>query len=191
MVLSCGTAYAVPQDWPCKEFELQKCEQTEKSIDHIAYCRKDNNYTLKVNVFWREDMKSDDCGTAGCDGTITNLKTGQEENLRFFCEQENDSGGIKCHIRSDEEYILQKVTDDYYQVSLCDNTFLKYVNLKECSECTCVVHDSRTKDRSFDYYMRCKKSDYYLHCMTGNVYEEKYKQASGFDDLKNCQFNIK
>lgn len=185
MGLFCGRAYALPQDWPCTAFELKKCEQarSEDLTGHTVYCRQDDNYVSKVNVFWREDMESDDCGTAGCGGTITNLKTGQEENLRFFCEAENNYDGAKCYIRGGEEYILQKVTDEYYKVNLCDNASYKYVNLNECSGCTCVLHDSRKQE---DFYMGCKQDKDSLHCMSGNVYDEKYNPSGGTDDFKNC-----
>ena len=186
IALSCGSAYALPQDWPCKDFELQKCEQTEKSTDYIVYCGKDNDYALKVNVFWQKDKEADDCGTAGCDGTIKNLKTEQEENLRFFCKTENNYNIAKCNIRVGEEYILHKVTDDYYQVNLCSSTFFKYVNFNECSECMCIVHDSRKKGGDSDFYMGCRiENSNKLHCMTGNIYEEKYDPTND-NDFKNC-----
>ena len=188
MVLSCGKVYALPQDWPCTAFELKKCEQArnEDFTGYKVYCGENDNYALKVNVFWRTNTKSDDCGTAGCDGTIKNVKTEQEENLRFSCEAENNYDGAKCHIRSGEEYILQKVTDEYYKVDLCDNASYKYVNLNECSSCTCVLHDSLKQEGTSDFYMGCKQDKNFLHCMTGNVYEEKYNPASKTDDFKNC-----
>lgn len=188
MVLSCGKVYALPQDWPCTTFALKRCEQAENEdlTDYAVYCRQDDNYVLKVNMFWRENIKSDDCGTSGCAGTITNLKTGQEENLRFFCEAENNYNGAKCYIRNDEEYILKKVTDEYYEVNLCDNASYKYVNLNECSGCTCVLHASRKQKGVSDFYMGCKQNKDYLHCMTGNVYVEKYNPTGKADDFKNC-----
>ena len=186
--LSCGNVYALPQDWPCTAFELKKCDQAENEnlTDSEAYCGQDDKYVLKVNVFWNKQAKSDECGTAGCDGIIKNVETGQEENLRFFCEAEDDYNAAKCYIRTGEEYILSKVSEGQYQVNLCDNTSYKYVSLEECSGCTCVLHDSRKPDGTLDFYMGCKKNKDYLHCMTGNIYEEKYSPTSNADDFKNC-----
>ena len=64
--------------------------------------------------------------------------------------------------------------------------FYKYVHINECSECTCILHDSRKQNGDSDFYMGCKKYKDYLHCMTGNIYEEKYYPANEIDDFKNC-----
>lgn len=185
---SCSNVYALPQDWPCTAFELKKCEQTENEnlTDSKSYCGQYDKYVLKVNVFWNTNAESDDCGTAGCDGTIKNIETNQEENLRFFCEAEDDYNVAKCYIRTGEEYILSKVSEGQYIVNLCDNTSYKYVSLEECSGCTCVLHDSRKPDGTLDFYMGCSKNKDYLHCMTGNIYSEKYNPMSSADDFKNC-----
>lgn len=184
----CGNAYALPQDWPCKTFELEKDNKTENknSEDYGTYRGQDDNYALSVNIFWRTDLKVDDCGTAGCDGTIKNIKTGQEEHLRFFCEAENDFNTAKCFIRSGEEYMLSKVSEGYYRVNLCNNTSYKYVNLDECFGCTCILHDSERPNADSDFYMGCKKDKNHLHCMTGNIYDEIYNPTSLVDDFKNC-----
>jgi hypothetical protein len=185
MAFSCGNAYALPQDWPCKVFELERNGEV-RNEDMNTYSGQDGTYALKVNIFLHKNTKSDDCGSAGCNGTIKNIKTGETENLRFFCETENNYNNAKCHIRTGEEYILQKISDEYYQITLCDDTFYKYVHINECSECTCILHDSRKQNGDSDFYMGCKKDKDYLHCMTGNIYEEKYYPASEIDDFKNC-----
>lgn len=185
MFLSCGSAYALPQDWPCKAFTLERYVEI-KDDDINTYRGQDSDYALKVSIFWQTDAESDDCGTAGCDGTIKNVKTGQEENLRFFCKAEDNYNVAKCNIRTGEEYILQKMNDDHYQVNLCGNSFFKYVSIDECSECFCILHDSRKKNGDSDFYMGCKQDKEQLHCMTGNIYEEKYYPKSNVNDFQKC-----
>jgi len=184
MLFLCSNVYALPQDWPCKTFELEKYKKS--ADDYDIYRGQDGDYMVSVNIFWRADTKSDDCGTAGCGRTIKNIKTGQEEHLRFFCEAEDNSDIAKCYIRTGEEYILSKVSEGYYQVNLCDNTSYKYVRLDECFGCTCILHNSEKPDGGSDFYMGCKKDGNYLHCMTGNIYSETYNPASGVEDFKNC-----
>lgn len=184
MVLSCGNVHALPQDWPCKIFEL---DRYGKNVgESINYQGKDNEYVLDVNVFWHTNTVVDDCGTAGCLGTIKNVKTNKEEHLRFFCEAENNYNKANCSIRKGEEYVLQKITENYYQVNLCGNSYFKYVNLNECFGCTCILHDSRKQKEVSDSYMGCVKNIDSLHCMTGNVYFEKYNSDGKFNDLKSC-----
>ena len=188
MLFSCGKAYALPQDWPCKTFEIEKYEGAENksSDDYITYHGQDGDYLLNVNIFWKTNLPLDDCGTAGCTGTIKNVKTGQEEDLRFFCEAENNFDIAKCYIRAGEEYILTKISEEYYRVNLCDNTSYKYVRLNECFGCTCVLHNSDKQNGEADLYMGCKKNENDLHCMTGNIYSETYNPAGSVDDFKNC-----
>lgn len=188
MLFSCGNAYALPQDWLCKTFELEKTEESgnKNSDDYTIYRGQDGYYLLNVNVFWRADMKSDDCGTAGCSGTIKNIKTGQEEHLRFFCEAADNFDVAKCYIRSGEEYVLPRVSEGYYQLDLCDHTSSKYVRLDECFGCTCILHDAYKQSKDSDLYMGCKKNENSLHCMTGNIYSETYNPEGGSEDFKNC-----
>ena len=185
MIFSCGQAHALPQDWPCKTFMLERYKEV-KNEDVGIYRGQDKDYALEVNVFWQANTSSDDCGTAGCEGTIKNLKTDQEENLRFFCEVANNHNNAKCAIKTGEEYILQKVSAEYYQVNLCGNTFYKYVNINECSGCTCILHNSEGQNKNSDIFMGCKKNKDSLHCMTGNTYVEKYYPKNKVEDFKNC-----
>ena len=76
-IFSCGKAYALPQDWPCKAFELdeyQRIENGEFTINNI-YRGQDNDYALEVNMYWKAKEGIADCGTSGCLGTIKNIKT--------------------------------------------------------------------------------------------------------------------
>lgn len=195
MYFFCGNVYALPQDWPCEIFELEKYKEIEDadlSGYNIMYRGQSGDYAVSVNVYWRVDMWEDDCGTAGCGGTIKNTKTGQKENLTFFCVAEDDYKIASCSVRTGEEYILPEVSEGYYQVSLCNNAHYKYVHLRECSGCVCVVHDSRNQNGEFnensdsDFYMGCKKHENYLHCMKGTIYSEKYNPAGEVDDFRNC-----
>ena len=52
MGLSCGKVMALPQDWPCFDFELNKLETITDSKDEFEYKYKSETslYTLEINL---------------------------------------------------------------------------------------------------------------------------------------------
>ena len=119
MVLSCGNVHALPQDWPCKIFEL---DRYGKNVgESINYQGKDNEYVLDVNVFWHTNTVVDDCGTAGCLGTIKNVKTNKEEHLRFFCEAENNYNKANCNpLYQNTKHLKQRKSE----IEICESISL-------------------------------------------------------------------
>ena len=67
---------------------------------------------------------------------------------------------------------------------VCD-AYYKFVVLKECHECFCVLHDSRG-DKYTDKMGCVFEKTGGLHCMTGNVYVEKYYPFEQINSYENC-----
>jgi len=84
----CGKAHALPQDYPCRFFTLYETKILEQNADelHNLYKGQDGNYVIEIEAFWNLNSPDDsaDCGTAGCVGSIINMKTKQEHFLSFF-----------------------------------------------------------------------------------------------------------
>lgn len=189
-VMFCGKAYALPQDWPCGPFILKQASILSQNNSELEseYTGIYKQYSLSVNVFWQLNPlhSEDDCGTAGCSGTITNNQTKQTENLRFFCETENNANlkTLKCYINNNEEYLLSPYKNNEYRAELC-GTYYKTVDINECGKCSCTVEDSRGSQYSAK--MNCNlENTGKLHCLTGNIYSEKYFPQKTADDFENC-----
>lgn len=190
VMFSCGKSYALPQDWPCGPFVLEKNQILEDNNDRFeySYIGNSDDYIIEINLSGMPDFPNSfaDCGTAGCSGLIINKINGKKEYLRFFCEilTNNSLERVKCFTNNHEEYLLNKHSTSEYRVNLCADHY-KFVNIKECDRCFCVVHDS--KDEKQASVMGCSmKSDKELYCMTGNIYLESYRPQSEIDDFKNC-----
>lgn len=189
-VIFCGKAYALPQDWPCGPFILKQASILSQNNSELEseYTGIYKQYSLSVDVFWRLSPlhSEDDCGTAGCSGTITNNQTKQTEILSFFCENINGESlnNIKCYIHKDEEYLLSHYKNNEYRTELC-GTYYKTVDVNECEKCSCLVKDSRSPQYSSKMNCLLENNDK-LHCLTGNVYSEKYFHQNTIDDFEKC-----
>lgn len=176
----CSKAYALPQDWPCGPFVLHENKtQQSQSGQAVSYHGKQKNYVLDADVYLNsgrhDDVRYDDCGTAGCPGTITDTKTGKTEVLNFFCKtaEKNRTGKITCYINNSEEYILTRSADGLYTAEFCGQ-YRRSVDPSECEKCSCTVRDSRNK--KYTAKMRCRlEGKDIIHCMTGNMLSEKYE----------------
>lgn len=188
-VIFCGKAYALPQDWPCGPFILKQARILSQNNSELEseYTGTHKQYSLSVNIFWLLNplYSEDDCGTAGCSGTITDNQTRQTENLRFFCETENSANlkALKCYINNNEEYLLSPYKNNEYRTELC-GTYYKTVDINECEKCSCLVKDSRGSQYSAK--MNCLLENNKLHCLTGNTYSEKYFPKNTVNDYEKC-----
>lgn len=189
VVIFCGKAYALPQDWPCSPFILKQARILSQNNSELEseYTGTHKQYSLSVNIFWLLNplYSEDDCGTAGCSGTITDNQTRQTENLRFFCETENSANlkALKCYINNNEEYLLSPYKNNEYRTELC-GTYYKTVDINECEKCSCLVKDSRGSQYSAK--MNCLLENNKLHCLTGNTYSEKYFPKNTVNDYEKC-----
>lgn len=190
IILSYSSAYALPQDWPCGPFVLRATQVLDKNPYslHNIYQSNENIYSIEVEAFWKYTSPAYnlDCGTSGCTGTITNLKSRKTENLHFYCETTEDGipDKIKCYVNNQEEYLLNRSSDNEYRILLCSE-YYKYVKINECQECFCMIHDSR--DDKYVSKMGCNiESKDKLHCMNGNVYVESYRPQRDIIDYRKC-----
>ncbi len=186
----CGEAYALPQGYFCGPFTLYETKilGQDKNELHNVYQGQDDNYAVEIEAFWNLRSFDDftDCGTAGCTGTITDIKTKQEQYLHFFCKMTHKGNfkKILCYTNNNEEYLFHPDRAGEYRADICQQ-YSKFVRLDECNHCFCPIHDSRGD--SYSQEMGCTLlTDLNLHCMTGNVYFEKYRPKSKNTDFENC-----
>ena len=52
LILSCGTAYALPQDWPCFGIEVERYKVIKDTEDNYEYSYKGekNGYFLDIDL---------------------------------------------------------------------------------------------------------------------------------------------
>ena len=183
--LSCGKVYSLPQDWPCEEITLTKSNTSPKTENVF----QGNNGIYQITIINFDDnikYSSYNCGNAGCLGKMTNLKTGQNETMRFDCHFDKIEKTLNCNRISGDEYILSKFSDNEYRVELCGN-FYRYIYLDKCNECSCIVQDSRGNNHSTDYIMNCtKENEQQIHCFTHYGYEEWRNFENKENDYDNC-----
>ncbi|HCU59402.1 MAG TPA: hypothetical protein DIC64_05430 [Alphaproteobacteria bacterium] len=180
----------MPQDWSCNTFTLHEKDVLSRSANelHNLYQGEYGEYIVEVEAYWQLNSLSDDadCGTSGCTGRMIDMKNNQAEDLRFFCTKVNSENfnQAQCFIHNSEEYLLTAEQNHEYRVKLC-GTYDKYVDLKKCDKCFCLIQDSRGEQ--YVDKMGCTlQSDGRLHCMTGNIYFEKYRPNATATDYEKC-----
>lgn len=194
VVIFCCKAYALPQAWPCRSFELDECQRIEDGELAVkTICRgQDDEYALEVNIYWLTEKGVADCGTSGCIGTIKNIKTGKMESLRFFCETLDDRkyDKAKCYIGGIYEYIFDSDEQGNYIVHYCSDDLQKTLRFNEndCNNCHCIMYwyNGKIKDRNGHYEMACKKEGNKAHCFNYYEYESWRNFENTYDDYQNC-----
>ena len=195
IVFSCGTAYALPQDWPCFGIEVEKYKVIKAMDDNYKYSYKGekNGYFLDIDLsgYYSFPTSFADCGTAGCFGTITEKSTGRRESLKFFCEDYNDDyTKVVCHVGFGEEVIFDGTENGNYVVHYCSDDKQKtlHLNLSDCNKCHCTMYwyDGTIKNTTGEYNMACKKEKNRIHCFTYSGYETWRGFQNKDDDFKNC-----
>ncbi len=194
LILSCGTAYALPQDWPCFGIEVKKYKVIKDIGDNYEYSYKGEKggYLLDIDLAGYHSLPASfaDCGTAGCFGTITEMTTGRTESLRFFCEKDNDDIKVICYVGLGEEVIFDSIENENYVVHYCSNDMQKTLrfNLSDCDKCHCTMYwyDGAVKNTIGEYNMACKKEENRAHCFTYYGYEMWRDFQNKDYDFKNC-----
>ena len=188
--LSCGKVMALPQDWPCFDFELNKLETITDSKDEFEYKYKSETslYTVEINLIGNHLHPNlfANCGTSGCRGIVSDNKTGKSENLRFFCESYSDNySKVICRIAKGDEFIFNKI-DGNYQTTYCSNNKKKILtfNKDKCNACHCVIYGKG--DNQTQLKMGCDFRDNVAHCFSYNGYEEWRNFENNENDFKNC-----
>ena len=98
-------AQVSPEQWPCDCISVYKIKETYEDAEHTIYT---NEYYGEHEGFslslLREGINGYpysviQCGSAGCLGTITNLKTRKSNNFRFDCHLVDDSENtLSCYM---------------------------------------------------------------------------------------------
>ena len=178
--LSCGEVKALPQDWPCYDFELYKVEIIKEDIEEFeyGYTGETNGYIVNINLlgFHKYPNLFANCGTAGCSGEIINKATQKTENLRFFCENYNeDFSKVTCNISKGDEFIFEKTNNQYVAYYCTDNKSKTIIfNKNECDDSRCVMYwvDNNIKNESTNLKMSCHFDEQKAHCFTNNGYDD-------------------
>lgn len=186
MVFTCGRANALPQDWPCAEIDLN----IVANGNEWGHKFQGNNGLFEVTINNFDETEDQpyiyNCGNSGCLGTIKNLKTGKYEAMRFDCLYNAQQKSLRCRRIDGDEYLLTKVSENKYQVQLCNN-YYKSLNINQCSGCKCTLQDSRGKQAASDLMMNClKENANTLRCFSYNGYEKWRNFENKDEDFENC-----
>ena len=100
-----GYAQTSPEQWSCDSISVHKIKETFENSEHTIYT---NEYYGEHQGFSlsliQEGIKGYpysviQCGSAGCLGKITNLKTKKSNNFRFDCHLVDDSENVlSCYM---------------------------------------------------------------------------------------------
>ena len=195
LILSCGNAFALPQDWPCFGLNIKKYKTISKKdgVFEYSYNGETKGYNLNINLSGISEIPTSfaDCGNSGCLGTISNKATGKTENLRFFCEENNnDYKEATCYINFGDEAIFSNGDNGNYILSYCSDNKQKSLrfNVKDCNKCHCKMYwyNGDTRNTSGEYNMACKKEGNKLHCFTYHGYELWRNFQNKYEDFQNC-----
>lgn len=190
VIFSCGKALALPQDWLCEEILVKKVKELQH--DDVSYRNlyygKNQYYSLSLELegSYKYPNAVISCGTAGCYGTITNLQTNVSENMRFDCFFTKDKDVFSCHRIDNDEYLLTLSKPDTYTVQLC-NSYNLYVNIQECDQCKCIIHDSRGNKGSSDRQLNCyRENESQIRCFSYFGYEKWRNFENQENDFDKC-----
>jgi len=190
VIFSCGKALALPQDWLCEEILVKKVKELQH--DDVSYRNlyygKNQYYSLSLELegSYKYPNAVISCGTAGCYGTITNLQTNVSENMRFDCFFTKDKDVFSCHRIDNDEYLLTLSKPDTYTVQLC-NSYNLYVNIQECDQCKCIIHDSRGNKGSSDRQLNCyRENESQIRCFSYFGYEKWRNFENKENDFDKC-----
>ena len=186
MIFACGTAVALPQDWPCEDFELYAVGKGQE----WGHKFQGNNGLYEITIQNFDETENQpyiyNCGNAGCLGTLKNLETGKSEDMRFDCLFNQQKKSLLCHRLDVVTYLLTKAGADKYQVQLCGG-YYKYLDISQCSACKCIIKDSRGQQVASDMEMNCiRENEDNLRCFTYAGYENWRNFEDKNEDFENC-----
>ena len=186
MIFVCGTAVALPQDWPCEDFELYAVGKGQE----WGHKFQGNNGLYEITIQNFDETENQpyiyNCGNAGCLGTLKNLETGKSEDMRFDCLFNQQKKSLLCHRLDGGTYLLTKAGADKYQVQLCGG-YYKYLDISQCSACKCIIKDSRGQQVASDMEMNCiRENEDNLRCFTYAGYENWRNFEDKNEDFENC-----
>jgi len=190
----CGRAFALSQDWPCFEFEMKKVQTISENNQEFEYGYQGERkgYLLTVNLSGFADEKTSfaDCGTTGCRGIITEIKTNKSEVVRLECYAiDNNYENVRCHISSADEFVFHKENGEYV-VNYCSDAPQRTLRFKhsDCKGCHCKMfwYDDGKKDKTGNWDMGCRIEGDQSHCFTYNGYEEWRNFENKEQDFQNC-----
>ncbi len=186
MIFACGTAVALPQDWPCEDFELYAVGKGQE----WGHKFQGNNGLYEITIQNFDETENQpyiyNCGNAGCLGTLKNLETGKSEDMRFDCLFNQQKKSLLCHRLDGGTYLLTKAGADKYQVQLCGG-YYKYLDISQCSACKCIIKDSRGQQVASDMEMNCiRENEDNLRCFTYAGYENWRNFEDKNEDFENC-----
>ena len=186
MIFVCGTAVALPQDWPCEDFELYAVGKGQE----WGHKFQGNNGLYEITIQNFDETENQpyiyNCGNAGCLGTLKNLETGKSEDMRFDCLFNQQKKSLLCHRLDGGTYLLTKAGADKYQVQLCGG-YYKYLDISQCSACKCIIKDSRGQQVASDMKMNCiRENEDNLRCFTYEGYENWRNFEDKNEDFENC-----
>ena len=191
LFFTAGSALALPQDWSCEEFQLTRASQNN---DENTFIGEHNNYRLTITDFdTAPNFILANCGSAGCLGTITNLKTGKEETLRFDCSYSLETKRLSCYLSDGNEYLLTQTSGTIYQTKTCTtpNSHTIVLDTATCNQCHCILsyYDKNNIKQAGTWSMNCtRESPTQIRCFTNNGYTawRNYDYINSSQDFQNC-----
>jgi len=191
----CGRAVALPQDWPCFEFELEKKNVIQDTDDDFeyTYSGETKGFVVDINLFGSHKFPQTfaRCGTSGCQGIITEKNTGKTENLRFFCEKHNEGfTKVSCFVGLGDEAVFDEESENNYALHYCPDDMEKTLkfSVHDCKKCHCEMHwhNGENKDETGIWAMSCRKEGKKAHCFTYYGYENWRNFENEQNDFDEC-----
>ncbi len=100
-----GNAQALPERWSCDRISVYKIKETFENAEHAIYTNEyyGEHQGFSLSIVLRgikgHPYSVIQCGSAGCVGKMTNLKTKQSKNFRFDCSlEDNEGNALSCHM---------------------------------------------------------------------------------------------
>jgi len=195
ILLSCGNAFALPQDWSCKPIIVKKIAENkiDKTTTQYQYSGTSDLYQLDIGINYIKDNPTylDDCGTLGCTGLIKNVQTSETEYLNFYCKPiiNENLDTLTCTIHHDLEYLFNKKSDAIYISQLCidkPRSFYR-LNLRNCNKCKCDINYYEHNKKQYSTTLNCmKNNNETIKCFTAEGYILKHKLKNTLEDYDNC-----
>lgn len=124
MSLCSGKAWALPEQWSCDDIQVIKVkefyEDDECTIYTKEYYGKSQGFSLNITLGGIKGYPYSvtQCGSAGCLGKITNIKTNQSKSFRFDCSLNDEEGKVlNCHMINCEHINATGIDKDFEDIS--------------------------------------------------------------------------
>lgn len=142
LLVFCGGAEALPQDWNCEAIDVVKTAEVAGAVGlpQQLYVGERDGVRLRIAFYVDDDGTAVlDCGNQGCLGEFENITSGKREEFDFYCEQLEDDR-VSCLPVIWRHWLLKSVGNGRFEMTMCRGEHSYQLDVKDCKGDSCLLH---------------------------------------------------